>query len=101
MGKLSVLVLYTVLEWSCSFLSIAMDLLCVRACVLNRFSPVRLFVTFWTVACQVLLSMGFSKQEYWSRLPHSPLGDLPDPGTKPTSLMSLALGGGVLANSAT
>ena len=35
-----------------------------------------------TVACQAPLSMGFSKQEYWSGLPCSPPGDIPDPGTK-------------------
>ena len=47
----------------------------------------------WTVAHQVPLSMGFSRQEYWSGLPCPPL-DLPDPGTKPTSLTSPALAGG-------
>ena len=41
---------------------------------------VRLFVTPWTVACQVPLSMGFSRQEYWSGLPFPSSGDLPDPG---------------------
>ena len=41
--------------------------------------------TPWTVAHQAPLSMGFSKQDYWSRLPfHSP-GDLPDPGIEPGS----------------
>ena len=40
----------------------------VRACVLSRFSRVRLFVTLWTVALQPPLSMEFSRQEYWSRL---------------------------------
>ena len=49
----------------------------------------------WTVAYQVLLSMGFSRQEYWSELPCSPLGDLPNPGIETASLMSLALAGGV------
>ena len=33
-----------------------------------------------TVACQALLSMGFSRQEYWSGLPFPSPGDLPDPG---------------------
>ena len=47
-------------------------------------------VTPWTVAHQAL-SMGFSRQEYWSGLPCTPPGDLPDPGVKPTSLMSSAL----------
>ena len=40
-------------------------------------------VTPWTVACQVPLSMEFSKQEYWSGLPFPSPGDLPDPGIKP------------------
>ena len=44
------------------------------------------FVTPWTVACQALLSMEFSRQEYWSRLPFPPPGNLPDPGIDPTSL---------------
>ena len=38
--------------------------------------------TPWTVACQASLSMGFSRQEYWSGLPFSPPGDLSDPGIK-------------------
>ena len=37
--------------------------------MLSRFSRVHLFATLWTVACQASLSMGFSKQEYWSGLP--------------------------------
>ena len=44
-----------------------------------------LFVTPWTVACQAPLSMGFSKQEYWSELPFPFPGDLPDPGIEPAS----------------
>ena len=40
--------------------------------------------------------MGFSRQEYWSRLPCPPLGDLPDPGIKPTSLESPVLAGRIL-----
>ena len=43
------------------------------------------FVTPWTVAHQAPLSMGFSRQEYWSGLPFLSLGDLPDPGIKPGS----------------
>ena len=38
-----------------------------------------------TEACQAPLSMGFSRQEYWSGLPFPPLGDLPSPGTEPGS----------------
>ena len=59
--------------------------------MLSCFSHVRLFVTLWTVACQVPLSMGFSRQEYWSGLPCSLLGDLPDPGFETASFMSPAL----------
>ena len=40
--------------------------------MLGHFSRVRLFETPWTVACQALLSMGFSRQEYWSGLPCPP-----------------------------
>ena len=49
-------------------------------CVLRGFSCVQLFVTLWTVACQTPLSVGFSRQEYWSGLLCPPPGDLPDPG---------------------
>ena len=45
-------------------------------------SQVRLFATPWTVACQAPLSLGFSRQEYWSGLPFPSPGDLPDPGIK-------------------
>ena len=57
-------------------------------------SRVRLFVTPWTVACQAILPIGFTWHEYWSGLPFLPLGDLPDPGIKPTSC---ALAGGFFA----
>ena len=42
-------------------------------------------VTPWTAAWQALLSMGSSRQEYWSRLPFPSPGDLPNPGIKPRS----------------
>ena len=45
-------------------------------------------MTPWTVARQAPLSMGFSRQEYWSGLPCSPPRDLPDPGTEPMSFQS-------------
>ena len=48
-------------------------------------SPVWLFVTPWTVACQALLSIGFSQQEYWSGLPFPPPGNLPEWGIEPMS----------------
>ena len=53
--------------------------------VIQSLSHVQLFATPWTVACQVPLSLGFSRQEYWSGLPFSSPGDLPDPGIKPGS----------------
>ena len=40
-------------------------------------------VTPWTVVHQAALSMGFSRQESWSRLPFPSPGDLPDPGMEP------------------
>ena len=54
--------------------------------MLSHFCWVRLFVTSWTVAYQVLLSMGFSRQVYWRGLPCPPPGDLPDLGTAQISL---------------
>ena len=56
-------------------------------------SHVHLFVTPWTVACQAPLSLGFSKQEYWSGLPFPSPGDLPNQGIKPgsTSLQAESL----------
>ena len=53
--------------------------------MLSRFSRVRLFVTLWTVALKAPLSMGFSRQDYWSGLPFSTPGDLPNPGIEPAS----------------
>ena len=46
-----------------------------------------LFVTPWTVACQAPLSMGYSRQKYWSGLPYSLPEDLPSPGIQPRSPM--------------
>ena len=54
-------------------------------------SRVQLFATPWSVGHQAPLSMGFSRQEYWSGLPFPPPGYLPKPGSKPTSLASPAL----------
>ena len=50
-------------------------------------SHVQLVVTPWTVAHQAPLSLGFSRQEYWSGLPFPSPGDLPDPGIEPGSLV--------------
>ena len=54
-----------------------------------------------TVARQAPLSMGFSRQEYWSGLPFPPPGDLPDPEIQSESLMSPALASGFFTTSAT
>ena len=70
-------------------------------CVISHFSCVRLSVTPWTVAHQAPLSMGFSRQGYWSGLPCPPPGSLPDLGIQPVSFMSLALADGFFTTSAT
>ena len=51
-------------------------------------------VTPWTVAHQAPLSMGFSRQEYWSGLPFPSLLDLPNLGIEPASSEAPALAGG-------
>ena len=53
--------------------------------VVQLCSCVQFFAIPWTVAHQSLLSMGFSRQGYWSGLPFPPPEDLPDPGTEPAS----------------
>ena len=79
-------------------LSVKSNHVCVCVCVL---SPVQLFKTPWTVACQAPLSIEFFRQEYWSGLPCPPLGDLPNLGIEHPSLMSPALADGFLTASAT
>ena len=61
----------------------------VSLCMLSQLCP-----TPWTVACQAPLSMGFSRQEYWSGLPFPASEDLPNPGIEPPSLAFPALAGG-------
>ena len=68
--------------------------------MLSCFSCVQLFVALWTAACQAPLSMGFSRQEYWSGLPCPPPGDLPDPWIEPLSLTSPPLAGGFFTTTA-
>ena len=63
--------------------------------------PCPTLATPWTVARQAPLSMGFSRQEYWSALPFPSPGDLPNPETEPTSLKSPAQAGGSFTTSAT
>ena len=70
----------TMLEWVA--ISFSKTGLKVKVKSLSR---VRLFATLWTVAHQAPLSMGFSRQDYWSGLPFPSPGDLPDPGIEPRS----------------
>ena len=70
--------------------------------MLSRFSLVRLFATReLNIACQAPLSMGFSRQKYWSEFPCPPPRDLPNPEFKPTSLTHSALAGGFFTTSTT
>ena len=62
-------------------------------CVFSCSAVPNYFVIPWIVACQAPLSMEFSRQEYWSGLPFPTPGDLPDPGIKPTFLVSPELAG--------
>ena len=70
-------------------------------CLLSCFSCVQLVATLWTVTCQPPLSMGFSRQEFWSGLPCPSPGDLPNPGTELASLKSPALAGRFFTTSTT
>ena len=72
-----------------------------HACLLSSFSHIQIFATPWTAAHQAPLSMGFSRQEYWSELPFPLPGDLPNPGTESMPLTSPALAGGFFTNNAT
>ena len=61
--------------WPCALQIFHQLLSWVHGCVLSHFSSVLLFQTLWTVACQALLSMGFSRQEHWSGLPCPPVSN--------------------------
>ena len=67
-----------------------------ECCGAKSLSRVQLCATLWTIAHQAPLSMGFSRQEYWSGCP--PPEDLPKPGIEPTSLTFPALAGGFFTN---
>ena len=69
--------------------AVSVSAMCARA-----LSCVQLSMTAGTVAHQAPLSMGFSRQEYWSRLPFPPPGDLPDLGIEPIPPASPALADG-------
>ena len=72
-----------------------------HACVLSRFSCFQLFATPGTVVHQAPLSMGFSRQEYWSGLSCPPPGDLPDPEIESMPLTTPALADGFFTTSTT
>ena len=75
-----------ILAW---FKTKAQNILKSIRCVLSHFSHVQLSETLWTVAWQAPLSIGFSRQEYWSGSPCPPPGDLPIQGSNPRQLSLL------------
>ena len=79
----------------------ACEVLTTGCAVLSRFSHARPSATPWSVAHQAPLSLGFSRQEYWSRLPRPPPGHLPSPGIELASLKSPALAGWFFTTSTT
>ena len=82
------ILVYLNISWTLEYLAIRSMCMCAKS--LQSFW---IFATLWTITCQASLSMGFSREEYWSGLPCPPPGDLPDPGIKPMSLVSPALAG--------
>ena len=70
-----------------------------KTLLLSHFSHIWLFETLWTAS--LICTWGFSRQEYWSGLPHPPPGDLSNPEMEPTSLRSSELAGMFFTNSAT
>ena len=64
---------------------LVVDNVCAQSCLTS--------VTPLTVACRVLLFIEFSRQKYWSKMPFTTPGNLPDPGIEPVSLASPALAG--------
>ena len=72
-----------ILGWNINNLSYADDINFIaesKSSEVKSLSHVRLFATPWTVAHQAPLSVGFSREEYWSGLPFPSPGDLPNPG---------------------
>ena len=72
-----------------------------RACMLSPLSCVKPFVTIWTVAHQVPLPLGLSRQDYCGGFPCPPSGDHPNPRVEPVFLMSPALAGRFFTTPAT
>ena len=69
----------------------AISLVSIYACMLSHLSCAWLFATPMTIACEALLSIGLSWQEYWDGLPFPPPGDLSDPGIETVSPVDPAL----------
>ena len=90
--------LFTGWSHSPTFLA-AIPIVCVYVCA-QSVNCVQFFATPWTVAGQVPLSLGFSRQECWSRLPCPLPGDLPDPGIEPMSPVVPTLAGGFFTTEA-
>ena len=74
---------------------------CMCTCMPSCFGCVQLFAALWAISCQASLSMGFSRQEYWTGLPSPTPEGLPDPGIEPASLKSPALAGKFFTTNAT
>ena len=81
----------TLCIWILSQFSRTLNVVHVR--MLSHFSCAWLFATLWTIARQAPLSMWFSRQKHWSRLPFPSPGYLPNPEIDPAFLMSPALAG--------
>ena len=90
----------SLVQVSC-WISVEFFSLLIVLCMLSCLSHIWLFVTLWTVAHQAPLSIGFSRQGYWSGLPYTPPGDLLDPGIEPKSLTLPALADRFFTTSAT
>ena len=104
LGKVIQPLLAPFLIWETTLILIAISQNCLegkvkqytqaRACVpAQSRSRVHLFAAPWTVARQAPLSMGFSRQKYWTGLPCPSPGNLPNPGSEPESLTFPALAG--------
>ena len=74
---------------------------CVCVCMQSCFSHIWLFATLWTVARQASLSLGFSRQEYWSGLSCPPPENLLNPGVDHVSFVSPAVAGRFFTTNAT
>ena len=77
-----------VFAWTCAIICLGYRSILQFGGLVPKLCPI--IGTPWTIALQVPLSMGFSRQEYWSGLPFSSPGDLPNSGIKPRSPALLA-----------